>query len=98
MEPRYYGRGTHGPVVFPIKSWADYGCFDVVPNDGLVLKGVQGWWQSLLDMTVPVSRSLHLQTANIDDCRLIIDAGVVEWKLRRQSVKIDTQRRGLVAP
>lgn len=82
MESRYHGQGTHGPVVFLVKSGADYGRLDVVANDGLVLEGVQGWWQSLLNMAIPVSRSLHLETANIDDCRQMIDAGVVERKLK----------------
>lgn len=77
-----HGQATHGPVIFLVKSGADYGRLDVVPNDSLVLEGVQGWWQSLPNVAIPASRSLHLETTNIDDCRLIIDAAVVERKLK----------------
>ncbi len=48
-----------GAEVLLVESLPDYGRFDVVTNVCLVLKGVQGRWQSPLDMAVGGCRSLH---------------------------------------
>lgn len=67
--------------VFLVESSSLHGGLQKVADDSLILKWMQARRQRLSDMAICVPRGLHLQTSNIDDGRLSVSAGIVEWKL-----------------